>query len=238
MIRRFAPHPFGAAPKGALSPLRGGATDRYGPNGISVNLGGQGGIARGYAARPSRGARDRRCEAPRRPAPPMRRLVEPWGSNPTPRVYLSDGGVDQSALTRRYYGGQGGIRTHEHLLGCYSLSRRAPSTTRPPVHKPFPPCTAAFDWHVDFRLEPQPVAWPRARQMLPTPRTAGPQGYRRRPQRSNGTQWSGRGARPASAHAINPGSGLPPCWWEPGCNAAAGPSRHRSAPEAGAQAQR
>ena len=34
-------------------------------------------------------------------------------------------------------GGQGGIRTHEHLLGCYSLSRRAPSTTRPPVRKPF-----------------------------------------------------------------------------------------------------
>jgi len=25
-------------------------------------------------------------------------------------------------------------RTHEHLLGCYSLSRRAPSTTRPLLH--------------------------------------------------------------------------------------------------------
>ncbi len=25
-------------------------------------------------------------------------------------------------------------RTLEHLLGCYSLSRRAPSTTRPPLH--------------------------------------------------------------------------------------------------------
>src|SRR5271167_1924700 len=30
-------------------------------------------------------------------------------------------------------GGEGGIRTLEHLLGCYSLSRRAPSTTRPPL---------------------------------------------------------------------------------------------------------
>ena len=32
------------------------------------------------------------------------------------------------------FGGEGGIRTLEHLLGCYSLSRRAPSTTRPPLH--------------------------------------------------------------------------------------------------------
>jgi hypothetical protein len=34
-----------------------------------------------------------------------------------------------------HYGGEGGIRTLEHLLGCYSLSRRAPSTTRPPLHR-------------------------------------------------------------------------------------------------------
>ncbi len=33
-------------------------------------------------------------------------------------------------------GGEGGIRTLEHLLGCYSLSRRAPSTTRPPLRNP------------------------------------------------------------------------------------------------------
>src|SRR5271169_2428964 len=32
-----------------------------------------------------------------------------------------------------FNGGEGGIRTLEHLLGCYSLSRRAPSTTRPPL---------------------------------------------------------------------------------------------------------
>src|SRR3984885_2739430 len=30
-------------------------------------------------------------------------------------------------------GGEGGIRTHEHLLECYTLSRRAPSTARPPL---------------------------------------------------------------------------------------------------------
>src|ERR1700722_60438 len=34
------------------------------------------------------------------------------------------------------HGGEGGIRTLEHLLGCYSLSRRAPSTTRPPLLQP------------------------------------------------------------------------------------------------------
>src|SRR6202167_1686284 len=53
-------------------------------------------------------------------------------------------------------GGEGGIRTLEHLLGCYSLSRRAPSTTRPPLR-----------WERQCRTY------------------AGPQGYRRRARRAN-----------------------------------------------------
>ncbi len=32
-------------------------------------------------------------------------------------------------------GGERGIRTLDKLLGLYSLSRGAPSTTRPPLHK-------------------------------------------------------------------------------------------------------
>src|SRR3979490_2453434 len=39
----------------------------------------------------------------------------------------------RAAIDSSMAGGEGGIRTLEHLLGCYSLSRRAPSTTRPPL---------------------------------------------------------------------------------------------------------
>src|SRR5450631_1563762 len=43
--------------------------------------------------------------------------------------------IDSSmgGISTNFNGGEGGIRTLEHLLGCYSLSRRAPSTTRPPL---------------------------------------------------------------------------------------------------------
>src|SRR5476649_2913162 len=41
--------------------------------------------------------------------------------------------LNMAAVTTNFNGGEGGIRTLEHLLGCYSLSRRAPSTTRPPL---------------------------------------------------------------------------------------------------------
>ena len=44
------------------------------------------------------------------------------------------------------HGGEGGIRTLEHLLGCYSLSRRAPSTTRPPLRR-----IAHSSAHLDLR---------------------------------------------------------------------------------------
>src|SRR5450631_4157329 len=102
----------------------------------SLMAGGEGGIARGCAAHPSLTLGTAVAKTLRRPAPPLaRRLVEPEGSNPSPTPQYNNFSLDDSSpLYRDRFGGEGGIRTLEHLLGCYSLSRRAPSTTRPPLH--------------------------------------------------------------------------------------------------------
>src|SRR5208283_2906818 len=104
------------------------------------------------------------------------------------------------------YGGEGGIRTLEHLLGCYSLSRRAPSTTRPPLHS---------------NLKPN---------------QSGPQGYRRRPGRSN----RGRCTEARALRGRTAGDPLncspPPCWAAQVYSGAAHQDRRRAGPAAAAQA--
>src|ERR1700743_228532 len=82
--------------------------------------GGEGGIARGLkAARPYASLRDRRRCA--------------GVSLPTLPSFFDYSRTGVPINTSKPNGGEGGIRTLEHLLGCYSLSRRAPSTTRPPL---------------------------------------------------------------------------------------------------------
>jgi hypothetical protein len=104
-------------------------------------------------------------------------------------------------------GGEGGIRTLEHLLGCYSLSRRAPSTTRPPLR-----------WEPDADATIQASAGRKGTggglsdQILQSP-AEGLRSARR------GTQ-----AREAPASRC-----WPPCWAVPACSAAARPCRHRGA---------
>src|ERR1700686_1652228 len=72
-----------------------------------------------------------------------------------PKIYLSTGG-------------EGGIRTLEHLLGCYSLSRRAPSTTRPPLHKSQPLNLLQPPGGIDSGLSgPRPAGALRASKIAP-----------------------------------------------------------------------
>src|SRR6266851_5500753 len=129
-----------------------------------------------------------------------------------PKIYLSTGG-------------EGGIRTLEHLLGCYSLSRRAPSTTRPPLQ----------NRSRDF-VEPSNTFWdvthfPGERLRPLGHLSTRPQGYRRRPTRSNRPRAQPRlpspgrvalGCRPEGApggRAATP-SRSPPYWEVPACSAA------------------
>jgi hypothetical protein len=134
IIRRCAPHPFGGRPKGALSPLRGcslrlNRTDRncgqYWRTGWDYSA---------LRASPLRG-RPKGALSPLRGCSHCTELlsITGWDSHEH-RYSLSRRAPSNSRSIG--IGGQGGIRTHEHLLGCYSLSRRAPSTTRPPVRKP------------------------------------------------------------------------------------------------------
>src|SRR5260370_41360403 len=76
-----------------------------------------------------------------------RSAPRPFGAALTGVIPASS--LPPAAYRRKYSlpsGGEGGIRTLEHLLGCYSLSRRAPSTTRPPLHASpnVPPGPRAF----------------------------------------------------------------------------------------------
>jgi len=101
-------------------------------------------------------------------------------------------------------------RTLEHLLGCYSLSRRAPSTTRPPLHAAarVPEATHAIKSTAPRVLRP----WG------PSPRY-GPE------------------APPQAAPATpGPSCCWPPYWAAPACSAAERRDRRPWVPGAAAQA--